>query len=89
MDLRVVYFGQIGMLDVFQLVGLCELFVEFGEVIYIVLLMIHEVFVRRLLESVDVCFSEKWILKLLEKLYFVEEVGVNRGHSFSHPVYNL
>lgn len=69
--LCVINFGKIWVLDVFQLVDLGELLVKFWEVVYVVLLMIHEVLVRGFFESIDVSFSEEWILELLEKLDFV------------------
>lgn len=66
-----INFGKIWVLDIFDLIDLGELPVEFCEVIDVVLLMIHEIFVRGFFESINVSFSKEWILKLLEKLDFV------------------
>jgi hypothetical protein len=77
LDLSVVDLGKVRVLYIFKLVDLGKLPVEFIHVVDIVFFVVHEVFVGRLLEAVNVCFAEKGVFKLLEKLDFVEHVGTN------------
>jgi len=73
----VIYFGEVGVLYIFELVDLRELPVEFVHIVDIVLFMVHEVFVGRLFETVDVGLPEKGVFELLEKFDFIKYVGTN------------
>lgn len=77
MDLSMINLCKVGVLNIFELVDLSKLPVEFVYVIDVVFLMVHEVLVGGLFEAVNIGFAEKWIFELLEKLDFIEDVGAN------------
>jgi hypothetical protein len=57
-----IYFGEVGVFYVFNLVHLVEVFVHAGSVVDIVFSVVHEVFVGGLFEAKDFYFAEIGIL---------------------------
>ena len=86
-DLGVVYFCQIGVLEVFEASGASQVAGEALFVVHVGFFVEHQVFVGRLGEVVDCNLAEERILLLADLLDPVGYGSLHRGSRLPHRLF--